>query len=281
MIRLSSWRTPAGGARVLASLAIAGALACELSTSPVPAGAMAFTPPPEYRLWWLMTETCSGRQGNLGDVSFYVVPGVDRVTTASGEVVQSYWQTRSHRIILSESVQLNGQVVRHEMLHALLGDVPGHPRDEFLYRCGGIVNCPAVCLDRATTDPPDPNSYTVLPPDSLEVRATLTPTAPSSASYGGHFAVIVSVTNKRAIPVLSNSGIGNLFGFRIEGPSLLIQRSLGGSDPTPAAFLPGQTKVLAFDLAVGDFVWPPDTLELWPRFAGYEAKTPLRFTVNP
>jgi hypothetical protein len=269
------------GARYLASLAIAGALACDLVTNPVPAGAVHFVTPPEYRLWWRMTETCSGRQGNLGDVSLYVVPGVDRVTTASGQVVQSYWQTESHRIILASSVQFNGPVVRHEMLHALLGNVPGHPRNEFLYRCGGIVDCPVTCLDSATAAPPDPSSFVVLPSDSLELIATLSPTAPSSSAYNGEFAVIVSVTNKRAVPVLVNSGIGHLYGFRILGPSLLIQRSLGGGDPQPATFLAGQTKVLAFDLAVRDRVWPAGPLELWPSFAGYEAKVPLRFTVNP
>jgi len=269
------------GARYLASIAIVGALACDLTTSPLPAGAVPFAAPPAYELWWRMTETCSGRQGKLENVSWYVVPGVDRVTTASGEVVQSFWQTQSHRIILAESVRFDGPVVRHEMLHALLRDVPGHPRDEFLFRCGGIVNCPAVCLDSGTADPADHSSSTFLPADSLEVSASLTPTTPSTNLYGGQFAVIVSVTNKRAISVSENSGIGHLFGYRIEGPSLLIKRSLGGWDPEPATFLAGQTKVFAFDLAVGDFVWPPDTLELWPSFADYEAKAPLRFTVDP
>jgi hypothetical protein len=260
---------------------MAAALACDLSTGPVPAGALPFVAPAEYRLWWRMMETCSGRQGGLGDVSLYVVPRVSTVTTASGAVVQSYWQTQSHRIVLAASVQFDGPTVRHEMLHALLGDVPGHPRDEFLYRCGGMVNCPAYCLDSATGNQPDPNSYTILPPDSLEVSATLTPTTPGSRSYNGHFALIVSVTNKRAVPVFVNSAVGHFFGYRIRGPSLLIQRSLAGWDPQPAAFLAGQTKVLAFDLVVGDRVWPSGILELWPSFAGYEAKAPLRFTVNP
>ena len=71
-----------------AGLGISVVLACESPTTPLPAGAVSFAAPPEYELWWRMTETCAGRQGKLEQVSWYVVPGVPTVTTPAGDVAQ-------------------------------------------------------------------------------------------------------------------------------------------------------------------------------------------------
>jgi len=242
---------------------------------------MSFAPPPAYQLWWRMTETCAARQGRLEAVSWYVMPRGVPVTTPEGEAVDGYWQDPGNRVVLASWAQFDGPVVRHEMLHALLGDVPGHPRDYFYLRCGGIVACAQACLEGVAADPANHNSYTVLPPDSLEVSATVTPATPSSTLYDGQFALTVSVTNKRAVPVFVSSRAGLEWRYRIQGPNFLIQGLGGTGDPQPATFLAGQTKQLAFDLVLKDVAWPRGILEVLPSFAGYEAKTPLRFTVDP
>jgi hypothetical protein len=275
---LSGWSTLGA---YTASLGIAVVLACKSPTSPLPAGAVSFAAPPEYELWWRMTETCAGRQGKFEQVSWYIMPGVPTVTTPAGEGAQGYWDERAKRIVLAGFSQHEGWLVRHEMLHALLGAVPGHPHDDFLLRCGGIVVCADDCLEGVTADPANHNSYAVVPPESLEVSASLTPTTPSSTSYDGHFALIVSVTNKRAFPVFVSSRTGLGFGYRIQAPSGWAHGSGGSGDPQAATFLAGQTKVLAFDLVLNSG-WPaPGTFDVWPEFGGYEGKTPLRFTVDP
>jgi hypothetical protein len=242
---------------------------------------MSFAAPPGYELWWRMTEACAARQGKLEAVSWYVMPRGVAATTPTGEAVDGYWQDPGNRIVLASWAQFDGPVVRHEMLHALLGAVPGHPQDYFRLRCGGIVACGDECFEGVTTDSANPNSYTVLPPDSLEVSATITPATPSSSLYDGQFALIVSVTNKRTIPVFVSSPVGLEWRYRIQGPSFLIQRLGGTGDPQPATFQAGQTKQVAFDLVLRDFAWPPGILEVLPSFGGYEPKTPLQFTVAP
>src|SRR5688500_9835448 len=86
----------------------------------LPAGAVQFTPPTCYSTWWEMTKSCSGRSGSLDDVTWYQVPaGVS--LELDGESVSAYWSAASNRIVISASVRDDGHVIRHEMLHALLG----------------------------------------------------------------------------------------------------------------------------------------------------------------
>ena len=111
-------RRDVGGAqRPIAALLFAVA-ACQASlTDPaLPSGAVRFTPPGVYATWWAMTEQCSGTTGDMSDVSWYVVPGVDAILDGDITVV-GYWSRISNRIVLAGAEQKDGGTIRHEMLH--------------------------------------------------------------------------------------------------------------------------------------------------------------------
>lgn len=95
-----------------------------------PNGEMPIAAPPVYQEWWARTEACSGLQGDLGKIEWFVIPG-ESFECPSGQCA-GRWQ--GNRIYLSETWEMNELVVRHEMLHALLGR-PGHPDPPFGNGC--------------------------------------------------------------------------------------------------------------------------------------------------
>jgi hypothetical protein len=112
------------------------------------------------------------------------------------------WRRRPFQASDDHNAVLAGDLVRHEMLHALLR-ATGHRRSAFIVRCSGIV----VCIDRCITDggpaaPPDPNARLV-DPKVLRVGVTVTPVAPSSATNGGNFMMIVTAENTDSTPVIA------------------------------------------------------------------------------
>src|SRR4029079_6990738 len=107
---------------------------------PLPAGTVGFSPPPAYELWWSLVQECAGRTGRMRSVDWYVVPGD---LDADGSV-EAYWSPGGNRIVLTSRKQMDGTIVRHEILHALLRG-GGHTRHAFLERCGGVVLCNQAC----------------------------------------------------------------------------------------------------------------------------------------
>lgn len=97
-----------------------------------PGDAVAFDPPPSYRLWWSSVEACAGRSGDFDRVTWYRLPG--RSFQADGRAVIGRWEP-PHRIYLAADWTDNDFVVRHEMLHDLLGHA-GHPDHPFVTPCG-------------------------------------------------------------------------------------------------------------------------------------------------
>ncbi len=91
--------------------------------------------PAIYKEWHLKTEVCSGLTGEFSTIKFYVVPGVETFSTKDGAKVGE-WTTdgSSNRIIIAGNYQNFEMVVRHEMLHALLGK-EGHPPEYFVDKC--------------------------------------------------------------------------------------------------------------------------------------------------
>jgi hypothetical protein len=186
-------------ALLVVALGAVGAAKCVASTVPsLPPGSKPFDPPPAYELWWEMTEACSGHSAAFAGVRWYVVPGASQLPYSGGDSVKGYWSERDNRIVLAEAAQLDGPLVRHEMLHALLRAREGHhPRGQFLGRCGGIVVCAEDCVrDAGPRRRPD-KSTRVVPPESLEVTVRAVPDTPRSARYGGRFALIVAARVKR------------------------------------------------------------------------------------
>ena len=123
--------------RVLMVGALLTAPACTvLEPTPLPAGAVAMYPPTEFVTWWERTEQCSGLVGDYSRISWYVVPNVDTFQSEIGEVVGLWSKSKSGSQITIAGDWTNSElVVRHEMLHDLLGR-QGHPTDYFVDKCG-------------------------------------------------------------------------------------------------------------------------------------------------
>jgi hypothetical protein len=120
---------------ILGGLAVAGCAALAPSQAVLPAGAVPVAAPAVYREWFQRTEACSGRTGDLAEVQFYVVPGVETFETRDGPQV-GVWigEGGSHRIVIAGNYQGHEMVVRHELLHTLLRQT-GHPEEYFVSRC--------------------------------------------------------------------------------------------------------------------------------------------------
>jgi hypothetical protein len=95
------------------------------------AGEARMDPPAVYREWWSKTEACSGLSGDFDRIEWLVVPG-HSFSCASGHCA-GHWQS-DHQIYIAADWTMNELVVRHEMLHDLLGR-PGHPNPPFGKGC--------------------------------------------------------------------------------------------------------------------------------------------------
>jgi hypothetical protein len=113
-----------------------GASSCAtLEPGPLPDGAVPMTPAPTYSEWFIRTEACAGRIGDFDSIEWYVVPDVATFETEMGEKVGLWEQTGGvTRITIAGAYTDHEMVVRHEMLHELLGR-EGHPQEYFVTRC--------------------------------------------------------------------------------------------------------------------------------------------------
>ena len=96
-----------------------------------PEGDMPLDPPPIYREWFAKTEACSGRTGDFDRLRWSVIEG-HSFPCSSGECA-GHWRT-IHHIFLAGDWVMDEMVVRHEMLHDLLGRT-GHPDPPFGEGC--------------------------------------------------------------------------------------------------------------------------------------------------
>lgn len=90
-----------------------------------------FQPPAIYRQWWAATEDCAGLRGDLGRIRWTVVDAPS-FACPSGRCV-GRWEPPDRIYVASDFVD-HEMVVRHEMLHALIGE-PGHPDPPFRRGC--------------------------------------------------------------------------------------------------------------------------------------------------
>jgi hypothetical protein len=89
------------------------------------------TPPADYRVWFEKTQACSGLTGNFDRIKWYIVDGQD-FDCPSGKCV-GRWND-DHTIYIARAYSGNEMVVRHEILHDLIGH-PGHPDPPFGNPC--------------------------------------------------------------------------------------------------------------------------------------------------
>ena len=158
---------------------------------------------------------------------------------------------------------LDGAIVRHEMLHALLGKA-GHPRKQFLGKCLGTVVCQGACIRDAGPYSPPSETPIHMRGDSLEISVDIEPRNPTSAHDGGFFTVTVLVRNPSShwvtIPNYYSQYFADIdstktFEFDLRGPAGGIGGGEIGFDPSERIFAPGEIKKQVFDFAIGnDFV---------------------------
>jgi len=265
--------------------------ACESATGiPFPDAAVRVNAPAIYRQWWAMTEACAGRKGDFDAVSWYVVPGVWTIPDADNAV--GVWYSAGNRIVLAEREARWGDVVRHEMLHALLGKrVSGHPRAEFVGKCGGVVDCADTCLqDGGPPIPPQAGAVTI-DPSAIEVNVAVTPSAPSSDTLDGYFSMIVTARNPATHPVVvrlpesGDAGPPPSFSFRIGQGGYQISYDMRAEAPEVTQFAPGETKQFVFDLhnVAGPYRYDmgPASWSFNGAYGWHWARTPAAVVVAP
>lgn len=241
--------------RRVALLATAAALAaCDRSPTHVtePPGlarAVPFLAKPPYALWWSLTEACSGLRGDLATIRFAAVPGPPSVGVIGGDSAGGYWLDDRREIVLAEPLVFDGQAVRHEMLHALIGrtTTPNHPFEYFGRRCAGYVNCSGgACLrEVAAQAPPLPADARAVATTDLRVGVAAVPSAFPADTNGGFFVVVVSATNPFAVPVwVGAADGGESSGFGYEAAPVLEWGVLRGR----LLLQPGETREAVFDL---------------------------------
>jgi hypothetical protein len=251
------------------------AWACtSITDPPLDPRAVPLQPLPVYARWWSMVESCSGLQGSLSDVNWYQVPNSQTVDL-TGDEVGGYWTLHSKSIVLAGELTEVGVIVRHEMLHALLRNVKGHPREYFLGRCGGVVSCASSCVKDAGPAPNDATAERVTS-DVLKLFVSVVPNTPSSSVDGGVFTVIVTATNpnSHSIIVTPNAdAMNHSFFYTLTGAAAGISGWVDVLDSGMRYFAAGETKSQYFDFSIGanlgSHTVPPGTYRL---YAGYETR---------
>lgn len=118
-----------------------------------PEGDAPLAAPPVYREWWAKTEACSGLKGNFDRLTWSVIEGPS-FSCSSGQCA-GHW-SKDHHIYLAGDWAMDEMVVRHEMLHDLIG-LSGHPAPPFGQGCpltwdtwnGGAANLQTARMPQA------------------------------------------------------------------------------------------------------------------------------------
>ncbi len=253
-------------------------VACSDATAPpkLPDDAEQFAPPPVYMTWWQMTQACSGLTGSLGAVTWYQT--AQEVTdTRTGGVIAGYWVPGSNQIVLNTLVMMDGPTVRHEMLHALR-QKSGHPRDQFLNRCGGVVDCQDPCIADAGPYPDPPQTPLHVDNASIALTFDIEPNTPTRSIDEGRFSITVLTHNKTAqwitvTPATGATTANQTFSIDVHGTNGATARDELGLDPSQTIFAPGETKRHVFDFVIGDYPFGnqllPGDYVVRGAFAGY------------
>ncbi|MFL5558932.1 MAG: hypothetical protein ACJ794_09920 [Gemmatimonadaceae bacterium] len=222
---------------------------------PLPDDAEQFSPPAVYSTWWQMTQACSALTGSLAGVTWYQTSKIV-YDTESGDVIAGYWLAASNRIVLTSSVMLDGGIVRHEMLHALIRK-GGHPRGQFLGNCAGTVDCEEACAASAGSYPPPSESPSVVSGDGIEITLAVNPATPAHGIDEARFSVTVFARNKSAhwvtVAPASGSDPRQTFSVDVRGAYGYTASDRRAIDPSQTIFAPNETKRQVFDLVVGDY----------------------------
>ena len=238
----------------LRSAVVASALAltaCDLVDPWLAPGAEQFAPPSVYERWWSMVESCSGLSRPMGDVPFYVVRGTNEIPLENGDKVAAYWSPAGDWIVVAEYYQMFGQVVRHEMLHALL-ERTGHPREIFLDRCAGVNHCGPSCRSDAGPPAAPSSSMARVPPSHFVLGLEVSPQTPRLSAEEGFFSITVTAQNPSTDAVVLDVAGGNpIFSLEFFGPAGDFLQNQYAVDIERLRFAPGETKRQVYDFRIG------------------------------
>lgn len=263
---------------------------CDPTGSLLPPRAEPFIPPRVYEQWWQLTEQCSGLTGDFAAVSWYRVPGVADIPLGDGTLAAGEWDERANRIVLAGDEELAGDLVRHEMLHALLR-APGHPRAAFISRCRGTVVCTQLCIKDAGPAPqPNPTAISVSP-SALQIGVEVSPIAPGSSVNDGNFMMVITARNPLSSPVIvqlrASGDVSPPVGFSYD----LVSGSRGWSYdmraevPEDTWFAPSEEKHFIFDFHIGSgdsrYEKPPGTYRFNGAYGDVWAPNPPTVVVSP
>ena len=186
--------------RLLRSLALclATAACSDVFDPEFPPNAVLTPPPPQYRVWWEVVESCSGLTRDFDAVRWYRVP-IGQGLTVDGQSAAGAWFAAENSIAIGDGWKMVGSLVRHEILHAIL-QTGSHPEEYFRNACGDEVACASACLDDAVLHNAIP-----LAVEQLDVDATLFPKSPSLARDDGKAAVVVRVRNPYGVNAFVNA----------------------------------------------------------------------------
>jgi hypothetical protein len=248
-------------------LALVAGISCgHLIDPPLPEDALVFHPPAVYAKWWAMVESCSALSGSLEDVNWYSTKSQIPDPNDNDATVVGYWSLAGNRIVLSASDTIAGDVVRHEMLHALLR-VAGHPRAAFLQACGGVVSCSQECVrDAGLPGLPGPGTTTVTPAE-LEVTSAVSSATPSTTVDGGLATFTISVHNPFTHPVIVTLPTG-AWAAPVSFTFAMVPSAGVGRSSTDLAFDVGVTYFAAGETkrdVIDFFVINPD----FPSYLGF------------
>lgn len=189
-----------------------------------------------------------------------------------GKIYDGYWYVGSNQIAVVAGRELDGALIRHEMLHALLRR-SDHPRAAFVESCGGVVDCDEGCDALGEGGRGVPAAAREVTPAGLDVSIAAAPAAPSFGADSGRFALTVSARNPTAEPVWVRLPDEKTFAY-----VPLTDGYAGTYRQTAAprwAFRAGETRRYVFDLE-----YPPGTFSYQGGFAGHFGQ-PATVTVAP
>lgn len=122
-------------ATLLLGVVLMGCGSLEPSEPALPPLAVRIEAPAVYQQWFAATSACSGLPETAEVVEWYVVPGAASFRADGADRV-GMWQRVDGRsqIVIAGAYQNHEMVVRHEILHHLIGQA-GHPSELFEERC--------------------------------------------------------------------------------------------------------------------------------------------------
>jgi len=214
-----------------------------------PESATPLIPPPKYRVWWELVESCSGKQVPFESIAWFTVPVGELVVR--GETAAGAWFVFGNRIAIVNTWSDIGPVVRHEMLHAILGKGE-HPSEYFRDKCGDEIDNAGIWQLPSTLDDAVP-----LSPYALEADAVLFPARPSLTAYNGRVTIVVRVRNPSDMNAYLEPGWNwdahCSFGFMLSSVSEPQRMKwdcagLQASEDGRTYFRPGETRRMVFEV---------------------------------